>query len=191
MGELPEKKRPEEVDARIIERYGVDVSRWVRARRKKAGLANVQYIRFRRFFVLLATQGQHEFYKANAGQVRNVKEKPIAFAGYSIGYHRGFDGTWHVSVRIHPERYRDVKARFMDLATKRTVGELTSEFSKLPFEPYAPVIRQLFNLLRAVNRARAVAGLEVVPVTALRLKRRIVFPFGRPEEATQEEDVAA
>ena len=33
----------------------------------------------------------------------------------------------------------------------------------LPFEPYAPVRRQLVNILRAVNRERQAAGFEPVP----------------------------
>ena len=38
------------------------------ARRKKQGLANVQYLRFDRFFLLLATYGEHRFFE-RGGQV--------------------------------------------------------------------------------------------------------------------------
>lgn len=47
----------------------------------------------------------------------------------------------------------------------------------LRFEPYAPVRRQLLNLLRTVNRTRKRAGFEPLPVECLRLKRRIYRPF--------------
>lgn len=52
----------------------------------------------------------------------------------------------------------------------------------LHHEPYAPVRRQLLNLLRAVNRAWKQAGYEPVPVECLRLKRRIYRPFASASE---------
>lgn len=180
VGEIPEGKDPQSIDARIIDRFGIDMSRFARARRKRAGLANAQYIRFRRFFVLLATEprGTHAFYLQHSpSQIRFIKDTPIAFGGYSIGYHRGADRKWHVSVRIHPNRYRNVKAYLLDLATKRSLNALEHEFLDLRFEPYAPVRRQLFSLLRAVNQSRAVAGLPTLPWSCLRLRRRIVRPF--------------
>ena len=54
-GQIPEGKDPVAVDAKLIRKYGIDVSRWERARRKRAGLANMQYIRHDRFFLLMAT----------------------------------------------------------------------------------------------------------------------------------------
>ena len=52
-GWVPEGKDPGEVDRKLIDRYGVAVSKWTRASRKRACHANVQYIRHDRFFVLL------------------------------------------------------------------------------------------------------------------------------------------
>src|SRR5262245_188997 len=189
VGEMPEGKDPRSIDARIIDRFGIDMSRFARARRKRAGLANAQYIRFRRFFVLLATEprGTHAFYLQHSpSQVRFIRDTPIALGGYSIGYHRGADRKWHVSVRIHPNRYRNVKAYLLDLAPKRSCDQLEQEFLDLRFEPYAPVRRQLFSLLRAVNQSRAVGGLPTLPWSCLRLRRRIVRPFDEnaPAQAT-------
>ena len=53
-------------------------------------------------------------------------------------------------------------------------------FYELPFEPYAPVRRQLLNLLRAVNLVRKQAGYRPVPVEVVPLRRRIVTPFADP-----------
>ena len=55
-------KDPLAVDAKLIAKYGIAVSESTRARRKKAGQANLQYLRFERFFVVLATKGTHRFY---------------------------------------------------------------------------------------------------------------------------------
>lgn len=103
--------------------------------------------------------------------------KPIRFAGYSIGYKRGVDRRWHVSVRIAPDEYLRLKSYLVGLAAHRSVENLIVEFQRIPFEPYAPIRRQLLNILRAVNRARKEAGFEPVPFSALRLRRRIVKPF--------------
>ena len=75
-------------------------------------------------------------------------------------------------------RYRALKTHFQQVAVHRTVEALAAELRTLPFAPYAPVRRQLLNLLRALNRRRKVAGLEPVPFSALRLRRRPVRPFG-------------
>lgn len=172
-GEIPATKNPETIDAKLIERYGLNLSKWARARRKGAGEASVRYLRYGRFFVLIATKGRHPFFEAEPN-VLDVRRRPIRFAGYAISYRRGVDRRFHVSVRIAAEEYLKLKSHFVGLAAHRTVENLAAEFQRVPFEPYAPVRRQLLNILRAVNRARAEAGFELVPVTVLRLRRRVV-----------------
>ena len=61
-GRIPENKDPARTDAKIMAQYGIGVSKWVRARRKKAGLANVHYLRYERFFVLIANHGEQPFH---------------------------------------------------------------------------------------------------------------------------------
>ena len=183
-GHVPEDKDPAAVDQKLLEKYAVPISKWARARRKRAGLANCQYLRHGRFFVLLASYGRHPFFEGEP-HFKDAREEPLRFQGYSVSVKRGVDGRWHPSVRIHPEAYRELRAYFVEHATHRTVDALAGELRRIPFEPYAPVRRQLLNVLRAVNRARRVAGQELVPTSALRLSRRGVRPFadGVPKEA--------
>ena len=47
----------------------------------------------------------------------------------------------------------------------------------LPFEPYRPVRRQLFEIVRLVNRRRKLAGLPLVSGSAVRWHRQIYRPF--------------
>ena len=61
-GLVPEGKDPARVDAKLCARYGVGLSKWARARRRAAGQASHAYIRYRRFFVLLATHGESPFF---------------------------------------------------------------------------------------------------------------------------------
>ncbi|RIK66099.1 MAG: hypothetical protein DCC65_10775 [Planctomycetota bacterium] len=176
---IPERKDPRRIDEKLLEQYDAGLSKWARARRKRAGQANVHYIRHGRFFVLIASRGEHRFF-LNEPNHKDVRRDAIRFGGYSIGYRRGVDRQWHPSVRIHPEEYRRQKAYLLDIACHRSVENLMAEFRGLRFEGYAPVRRQLLNLLRAVNRLRTAADFEPVPVSALRLRRRVVRPFDEP-----------
>jgi hypothetical protein len=177
-GHVPEGKDPATVDRKLVRKYGIEISKWARARRKRAGLANLHYLRYGRFFVLVATRGEHLFFEEERGRVKDLRRDSISFQGYSIGFKLGADRRWHPSVRIHPDEYRKLRAYFLELASHRSVESLRREFQRVRYEPYAPVRRQLLNILRAVNRARKVAGFEPVPTAVLRLRRRIVRPFG-------------
>lgn len=181
-GHVPSRKDPRELDQKLVAKYDLAISTWARARRKRAGRANVQYLRYGRFFVLIATRGRHRFFDDEADQVRDVREVSIKFSGYSISRRRSHDGSsWHAHVRIERETYRCLKAHLVDLAVRRSADALAGEFRRVPFEPYAPVRRQLLNILRAANRERKTAGYERLPTSVLRLRRRVVKPFGEGE----------
>ncbi len=181
-GRVPDHKDPAEIDRKLISQYGIDVSKWSRTRRKQNGLANLHYLRFERFFVLLASHGDHPFFEAEAGQLRDIRKQPLHFMGYSIGCRRGRkDRLLHASVRIHRRLFSELKVQFERTAVNRPVEDLGRELSGMPFEPYAPVRDQLRIILRAVNRRRKAAGLELVPRTALRMRRksrRVFAPEG-------------
>ena len=177
-GRVPDHKDPGVVDRKIIDQYGIDVSKWTRARQKKAGQASVQYLRFDRFFVIVATHGHHPFFAAEERRLRDIRRFPLHFQGYAVGCRKSRDGRhWHPSVRIARELHRELKARFSAMAVQRSVEDLCRELRSVDFEPYAPVRDQLFGLLRAVNHRRHAAGLEPVPSAALRFQRTPVKPF--------------
>ncbi len=176
-GDVPPPKEPRAVAEKLATRYGLRVSRQERVRRKRSGLANLGFLRFGRFFVLLATHGEHAFFEAERERIRDFRRQPLLFAGYSVSLRR--DGSAKVeggvprlrgSVRIAPAEYRVLKHELLGRALEG-VRELGGRLARVPFEPYAPVRRQLLNLLRAVNRARGKAGMEAVPVGTLRLSR--------------------
>jgi hypothetical protein len=182
-GIVPERKDPRLVDEKLISKYGIDISKFSRARRKVAGWANVQYLRHERFFVLVATHGQHRFFASTdeggeGERIRDLRRVPLKFASYSISYRGG-----HSHVRIEEQTFRDLKAYFVELATLRTPERLEALFRNLPFEPYVPVCRQSFSMLNKVNWARHVAGLEPISRSCLRMRRRIVRPFEPLEKA--------
>jgi hypothetical protein len=179
-GRVPRGKDPRAVDQKLLERYEIGRSRWAVARRKRAGWASLQYLRLGHFFVLLATHGAHRFFEDEAARIRDARHVAMKLGGYQLSVSHG-----HARVSIERDRYRELKSYFVEIATRRSVGDLACELGRLPFEPYAPVRAQLLCILRALNRARGLAGLELVPRTCLRFRRRIVRPFesARIEEA--------
>ena len=171
-GIVPEGKNPRAVAEKLIGKYGIAVSKFVRARRKLAGSANLQLILHGRIFLLLATHGEHPFFEEERTRIRDCREAPIKFASYAISFRGG-----HVNVRIDRETERDLKAFFLDGALW-AAERLERLFCSLPFEPYAPVRRQLLVMLNQVNRARQTAGLQKIPSSCLRLRRKPRRPFG-------------
>ena len=140
-GIVPEGKDSSAVAEKLIAKYNIGVSKFVRARRKLTGAANLQLILHGRIFLLLATHGEHSFFEEERTRIRDCREAPIKFASYSIGFQGG-----HVQVRIERETEKELKAFFKERAlwSEETLARL---FSQLPFEPYAPVRRQFLVML--------------------------------------------
>src|SRR5438876_534642 len=128
-GEIPERKDPHAVDEKLIAKYDIAISKTSRARRKATGLANVQYLRHGRFFVLIVTHGNHALFDLEGGLIRDVRKVPIKFGGYAVSYRAG-----HPHVRIEQGRYLGIKAYLADIAIHRTKERLEEEFRWLPFE---------------------------------------------------------
>ena len=175
-GRIPKGKDPFAVDAKLIETYGIDRTKWARAWAKTRGVAGIQYLRHESFFVLVATHGEHLFFEREKGSIRDAREVPIRYAGYAMSYRGG-----HPHVRIEHGDYLMLRAWFELQAIRRDAASLGRALQQVPYEPYAPVKRQLFNVLRGMNRLRRSAGLEPVGNEWLQLTRRIVHPFGPAE----------
>jgi hypothetical protein len=182
LGEIPEKKEPSVIDERLVEKYGIEIGKTARARRKASGFANIQYLRFERSFVLVSTHGKHPFFDQEGSLIRDARELPIKFGGYSISYRGG-----HPHVRIEQRQYLELKAYFGEIAVHRKAARIEGMFKRLPFEPYAPVRSQLFGILRAVNRRRKLAGYELVPSSCIRVRRRVISPFALQEQNSSNE----
>ena len=71
-GVVPERKDPAKTDRKIMAQYGVGISKWARARKKKAGQANLHYLRHERFWVVIATPGESPFFAAEGQGVRDI-----------------------------------------------------------------------------------------------------------------------
>ena len=181
-GRIPEGKDPQRIEAKLSERYGINVSKWTRARRKKAGLANVMWLRFGRVFFLIATHGRHRFFEEEAKVIQDVRRVPIKFCDYAIGHYNG-----HVHVGIEQHAYQRLADDFLSIALVHSVEHLATSFEQLPFAPYAPVRKQLREIFNAVNTKRKRAGLELVPESCLPVRRMPRLRKPAPQPLRQEE----
>ena len=138
--------------------------------------ASHAYIRYRRFFVLLATHGESPFFDeearvgprraADAHPVLRVRHQPPGRARPRADRPAGLPGAEGL-----PARHRRPQGRIRPGGRGPGGARLRAvRPGPLPV-PGDP---------RAVNRARAAAGLPGVPPTCLRTRRRVVRPFGPP-----------
>jgi len=183
-GVVPPQKDPVGVDEKLIAKYGIAVSEATRSRKKKLGYANLQYLRFERFFAIFATKGEHRFFEEERDSIRDIRRIPLKFAGYSISYRRGgrtrggdVDHRWHAHVEIERRQFLELRDHIVRIGTHSTAEKVAVALYNVQIEPYAPVRRQLLLLLREVNRHRRRAGRSKIPVEVLPLRRRIVQPF--------------
>lgn len=174
-GHVPDGKDPAAVDAKLVAKYRIDVSQKERCRRKRAGLANMQYIRHERFFLLMATHGQHPFFEEEANNMRDARRIAIRYAGYSLSFRNK-----RASVRIAPDEYERIRAHLLELASRRSSERLVDEFKRIQLQPFAPVRTQLLCIWRAVNQLRRAADLDPVTVEAVPWRRAIIRPFAHP-----------
>lgn len=196
-GRVPEGKSPVSLDEKLVAKYGCALSRSERSRRKLAGQASVHYLRHRSLWLLIATHGHHRFFEEEGELVRDVRKVPLRIGDYSLTVCRGdflkkspdddeprVDGRSRTRVLIAREKYLELRAYFLDIAVHRSVEKLAVEFFNLPFEPYAPIRKQVLNLFRLVNEKRSEAGYEKLTPNCIRYRRRIVKPFD--DDTTEE-----
>ena len=152
-GYIKANKNPLEVDRRIVDDYGLNISKDQRYRRR----ANIQYLRYDRDFVIIATPGDccDRFFiqEGRTGAIRNINRTPVKFHGYAISYRSG-----HAHVEIEQTRYLELKSKFLYMAVHRQAEAIEAEFRRIPLEPYGPVKLQLLNIWYQVNQARKKAG---------------------------------
>jgi len=180
-GQIPEHKDPALTDDAILDRYGLRITKWERARKKRAGWASVRYLRVDRYFLLIATDGPHPFRTAEQAVIKDARRIPLIVDGYSISIRKQMLGTgrgvWRPSVRIERSTYIQLRAYFLEHAVHRSEEWLRRELHNVPFEPYQPVVRQLHALLQALNKARKRAGYTLIGYDVFRYRMRPIKVF--------------
>jgi hypothetical protein len=186
-GVVPERKDPGDVDEKLLQKYDVGYSRRQRYRRKRRGLSNVHYFRHGARWVLMATAGEHVLFERGARErVFDLRETPIRVGPYSISLRRdgsaGRAGVHRVRahVRLAHEAYVLLRDEFLELAVHRSREDLEARIWNVPYEPFAPVYRQLRAIVWRVNERRKAAGFEPVRLSCIRFSRRLPKHFEGP-----------
>lgn len=80
----------DEFDQKMLATYEADLPKWTRERRRQKGLANFRYLRVDDWFIVLVTEGKApKFWAEDKHRVRDVRQVPIRFKGYSMSYRQG------------------------------------------------------------------------------------------------------
>jgi hypothetical protein len=99
------------------------------------------------------------------------------------------DPRSHPHVAMETSSFRRLEAYLLSRATHWPQFRLEEEFRSVPYQPYWAVKQQLLMILGRVNRARKKAGQEQLPYqVVLGMKRRQIFPFGKPGEEQADRD---
>ena len=181
-GHIPKGKSAERIDEKLIAKYGSDRAKSTRWRRKKNGLANARYMRIEEFFIIMVTDGIHEFFHEEK-DVKDIRIHPVRVGPYSISFRpdskpaKGDGGGRRVHVQIDSPKYQELEARFLHFSTRMKADALAGMLYELPYRGYAPVRSQLCQLLRKVNKKRKRSGLSQLPKECLFFHRRSVKVF--------------
>ena len=173
--EIPQGKDIRAVDEKLLRVYGVTYHYTTRAKRRKAGKANVAYVRYKRRFILMAQPGEGETW--NRVVRRNLQVEPLLIGGYELRV-RGKTPV----ITIAERRWRRVRALVLGLALhpEPRVRHLLVTWLQRVF-PYSfpGIVQQKRRLVRAVNRRRKTAGLPLVTGAALAPVTRVESGDGR------------
>ena len=177
-GRRPEDVSEEELataDRRIIKKYHIDIPSYTKSRKanpkdpSKKPISKLQYLRLGMRYVIFATKGVHKVYSTELEReisfweneeyhIKDIRKNSIVVRRYAIRSVRDPYGNWRASVRLTGKEFRELKGKFLGLATWRTVNGLIYTYKAENLEMYWVVREQLKNINERVNKARQRAG---------------------------------
>ena len=141
-----------DVDSKLRLIYDVTFNRNLRASRKKKGIRNIIYFRYKNRFIMLASEGSHrEFDRL---EFFDFRERAFLFAGYSVKVKQR-----KASIKLEKLRFERVKkkARAIALHDAEKVSQFLREISPFSFRG---VEEQRWKLYLMVNKRRKDGGLK-------------------------------
>lgn len=151
---IPLEKDPKEIDTKLVLLYDVTYNRNLRAVRKKKGIRNIIYLRYKHEFILLASKGTHHQFERL--RYYNFQSTPFQFHGYSVMVKGDTP-----SIKLEEKRYTTLRKKAHIIAHHK--HEKVEEFLKSvsPFS-FAGVNNQRWKLYKLVNQKRKAAGLKKI-----------------------------
>ena len=180
-------KDPQNLDRKLIDRWDLDKPAWKREARRRGAAPNIHYLRYKRFYVLLATHGKgeggipHPFFVEYQRTLGDIRKNALRFCGYSIRYPVSRQtGSRRLFVRLDKRTYGRIRSQLMIAAIGqryRDPDAFESVVRDLPFQWYRPVRDQLRVILKDVNRVRRRAGFEPVRLACIPMRMRVTDVF--------------
>lgn len=155
--EIPEGKNTLAIDNKLRAHYKITSCRTTRMRRRQKQQAVLQYVRYGRQFVLLATEGKHDEFERL--KFYDCRIAPIQVYSYSIGLKNGV-----VRVCIRHEVWSGTIKHFERLAL-HDIDKVEKKLHALPYCHFPGVVRQKQQLVSMINQKRSRAGLPTVALT--------------------------
>ena len=146
-GRIPDRKPLDQVDIKLSQKYQTALSKWQRHRRKAKGLANVQYLRYDRDFVLIATEGEHPLFFSDRS-VKDARKHPIEIWYYWIRVR----SSRRYEVIVAPWAYHVVKDKVLRLAKEGNVDAITDQLQSLRWINYPGVNRQKQKMIAEASK---------------------------------------
>ena len=149
--DIPEGKVKSDIDKKLVLLYNVTKDRNLRARRKKEGLRNILYFRYKERFILLATKGIHREFDRLLFE--DFRITPFLFFHYSIKIK-----NQKPDIRITQKHFQILRKKALIIAThnQRKVEEFLREVSPYSFKG---INQQRWKLYLLINQKRKAAGL--------------------------------
>lgn len=178
---LPERKRDrwESIDKKLIAKYGTDLSKWQRARRRKKGLANFAYLRWENVAVLMHTAGDipsdivyddhfRDFRAKGKKNRLKIQISPL------VGFEFYLDDKG-ITVKLDKATFRGIKDSLEEVISTKDVEKIRKEFNKINgFPAYRGIVCQKVQLAKYVVKK---AGHHQVKLSASDLRINTYKPY--------------
>ena len=116
----------------------------------------------------------------------DIRRVALKAFGYSIRYtYSRQEQRWKVFVRLDKRAEAQLRSHMLTIAgweSYRSPERLEREFSRLHWQPYEPVYKQICRIWKRVNRRRKAAGMEPIDVSCIPKFRRLSKVFAEDIE---------
>ncbi len=176
-GVVPKRLTPSELDARLIEKFGLDITRDQRSRQRACGDGSIHYLRYERFWVLISTPAKNgnPFFIQNTepktGQRlwQDVWKRAITFHGYAIRAPAG-----ELLIQMDRHEFKRLKNELLELAKFVSAERLTTFIrQQFRYEQYPSVQEQLYRLVETLNQRLKRSGLGRIEFSQLKRGRKV------------------
>lgn len=154
--ELPEGRNLAKIDEKIVNRYNANQPRWERFNARKKGSVVVRYVRFHRYALLIATDGDRDHLFFNHERWQDVRVNPLMIWRYSLGIKAGKG-----EVRLQKNRIKAARELLANVALDRH-AKVQGIYNQISPFTYRGILHQKYKLAKEVNQRRQRAGLPPI-----------------------------